>query len=257
MRAIAAVLGCLIVVGAASASSAVDVVALPKPGFPPPARDVDPAGARLVLVSRSYRDPAVLYIPQGGFTVPAWAPKVFRGARLHYGNRSGRRILLLYGADGASTRYVVAADAKLRRLTYAFDFDTFTKPSNGSWVEPVTWAREVGSVLYVSNSHSTYASASKGRNAYVSAIDVPHKRTLWRSRALVANARTFAVSRDFLVTGYGFTAEPDFLYLLDRKTGRVLDRLELPTAPEVVKLRGNRVHVRMYDGTVVARIVGG
>jgi hypothetical protein len=65
------------------------------------------------------------------------------------------------------------------------------------------------------------------------------------------------VSDEYLVTGYGFTAEPDFLYLLDRKTGRVLDRLELPTAPEVVKLRGNRVHVRTHDGTVVARIVGG
>jgi hypothetical protein len=46
-----------------------------------------------------------------------------------------------------------------------------------------------------------------------------------------------------------------FLYLLDRGTGRVLDRLAVPSAPEIVKLRGGRLHVRTYDRQLVARIV--
>jgi len=66
--------------------------------------------------------------------------------------------------------------------------------------------------------------------------------------------RTFVVSRNLIVAGYGFTAESDFLYLLDRRTGKVLDRLAMPTAPEVIKLRGNKLHVRTYDHDVVARI---
>lgn len=90
----------------------------------------------------------------------------------------------------------------------------------------------------------------------MSAIDVARKRTLWRSPALVANARTFVVTGDLIVSGYGFTREPDFLYLLDRRTGKVLDRLELPTAPEVIRLRDGRLHVRTYDHDVVARIAG-
>ena len=72
------------------------------------------------------------------------------------------------------------------------------------------------------------------------------KRRLWRSKALVANAQTFAVTPDYLLTGYGFTAEPDYLYLLDRRTGRVVERLSLPSGPERIT-RGEelrRAHVR-------------
>jgi hypothetical protein len=58
------------------------------------------------------------------------------------------------------------------------------------------------------------------------------------------------------VSGYGFTAEPDFLYLLDRRTGGVLDRLALPTGPEIVRKRGNKLHVRTYDHVVVAQTIG-
>ena len=110
-------------------------------------------------------------------------------------------------------------------------------------------------MVYVSNTHLTYATATNGRNAYITAIDPEQGKTLWRSPALVANARTFVVTGDLIVAGYGFTAEPDFLYLLDRRSGRVLDRLEVPSAPEVIKLRGDRLLVRTYDRQVVARIV--
>jgi hypothetical protein len=89
----------------------------------------------------------------------------------------------------------------------------------------------------------------------VGAVDLETSRPLWRSPALVANARTFVVTGDLIVSGYGFTAEPDFLYLLDRRTGKVLDRLAVPSAPEVIKLRGDRLHVRTYDRQIVARIV--
>jgi hypothetical protein len=71
----------------------------------------------------------------------------------------------------------------------------------------------------------------------------------------VANARTFVLAGELIVAGYSFTAEPDYLYLLDRRTGNVLDRLAVPSAPEVIKLRANRLHVRTYDRQIVARIL--
>ena len=64
-------------------------------------------------------------------------------------------------------------------------------------------------MLYVSKSHLTYGPQTRGRNAYLTAIDLATKKTLWRSLALVANARTFVVSEDLIVAGYGFTAELD------------------------------------------------
>jgi outer membrane protein assembly factor BamB len=152
-------------------------------------------------------------------------------------------------------RLLVGANPRNQGLRYGFDFTAYTQPPNRADFEQLVWAREVQRVLYVSNSHFTYASQTRGRNAYVSAIDLETRKLLWRSPALVANARTFVVSGDLLVTGYGFTAEPDFLYLLDRRTGKVLDRLAVSSAPEVIRLRGDRLHVRTYDRQVVARIV--
>ncbi len=81
-----------------------------------------------------------------------------------------------------------------------------------------------------------------------------HARSSGAARARRERA-TFVVSGDLIVSGYGFTAEPDFLYLLDRRTGKVLDRLAVPSAPEVIRLRGERLFVRTYDRDVVARIV--
>ena len=57
-----------------------------------------------------------------------------------------------------------------------------------------------------------------------------------------------------LVTGYGFTREPDFLYVLDRRTGNALDRLELPKAPERISLRAGVLHIRTYDHDLIVRI---
>ena len=63
---------------------------------------------------------------------------------------------------------------------------------------------------------------------------------LWQSPSLVANADGFAVVGDVIVTGYGFTAEPDYLYALDRQHRPVLDRLSLPTGPERITSKGTQ-----------------
>lgn len=244
----------LVAVATAHAGTIPEPVVLARPSFPAPAKDVAPTGPRLVLVSSVPRDPGLL--PPGRPAPPSWAPRSFRGDDLQSAIRQERRLFLLYGPDAASGRHLVRADLRTQGLLDAYDFRAFTRPPRGGWFEPVTWARESDGVLYVSNAHLTYATATRGRNAYVSAVDLGHKRTLWRSSALVANARTFVVTGELIVTGYGFTREPDFLYLLERRTGKVLDRLELPSAPEIVRLRDGRLHVRTYDHDVVARIAG-
>jgi outer membrane protein assembly factor BamB len=247
MRVIFAVLA-LVAAPIALAGSIPGPVVLPTPHFPPPATEVPPTGPRLVLVSSGYRDPGIL--PPERPAPPSWAPRAFRGAELDDVVRQQGNVFLVYGG-----RYVVGARAGTQALRYALDVGTFTQPPNRGELEPVTWVRESDGIVYVSNSHLTYAAQTKGRNAYLSAIDLERKKTLWRSRALVANGRTFVVTGDLIVSGYGFTAEPDFLYLLDRRTGRVLDRLAVPSAPETVKLRGGRLHVRTYDRQLVVRIV--
>jgi hypothetical protein len=163
-------------------------------------------------------------------------------------------VFLVYGSGGAG-RYPVSADGRTHELRYTFDFVTYTTPPGGGEIEEVTWAREADGVLYVEHRHLTYDTATHGRNGYISPIDLSTLKFHWRSPALVASASTFVLDGGY-ISGYGFTAEPDFLYLLDRGTGRVLDRLTLPTAPEIIRRRGNTLHVRTYDHVVVAQTIG-
>jgi hypothetical protein len=127
--------------------------------------------------------------------------------------------LLIYGNDGSSGRYVVSPGR------YAFDFGKYAWPP-------------------------------RGLNGYLNAIDLKTKKLLWRSPTQVANAEDFVMLNTVLVSGYGFTDEPDYLYAISRKTGRVVARLPLPNAPEHITRRGSTLYVRTYDHDLVVRVSG-
>jgi hypothetical protein len=59
-----------------------------------------------------------------------------------------------------------------------------------------------------------------------------------------------------LISGYGFTSEPDYLYAIDRRTARVRGRLLLPSSPERIARHGNLLTVDTYDRRLVVRVVG-
>jgi len=190
--------------------------------------------------------------------LPAGTPTSFRGLRLVSAIRQPSRLLLVYGQNFAAGRYLLAR--RQGTSLYGFDFVNFAyapRPLPGErrfvFQEP-NWAAEIGGALLVQHSHSTYARSSRGLNAYVTAVDLATAKVRWRSRPLVANASTFAVVKDALVTGYGFTKEPDFLFVIDRGTGAVLQRLPLPSLPEYVIAKGNAVYVRTYDHDLLFRV---
>jgi hypothetical protein len=170
---------------------------------------------------------------------------------------------VLYGIDGASARYIVSLREQRPGIRYALDLEGLT---HAPAVSPaarellyaqVTWVREADGVLYVQNAHPTYAKSSTGRNAAITAIDLRTRKVLWRSPSLVANAQTFVLAPgNRLVTGYGFTREPDFVHVLDRTTGKVLDRLPVRDAPERITRSGNQIRVTTYTRSLVLRLRG-
>jgi hypothetical protein len=211
-------------------ASAGTLTTLPRPTFPGPA--AAPSGPhRLVLLSSTRVGVSNLGISSISVSGPS-----FHGLPPQSIFSTANRKFVLYGRDGSTGRYLVA---------YA-----------GLVYEQPMWAQERNGVLYVENAHLTYAAASYNRNAYITAIDLKMRRAIWRSPALVANAFNFLVTSRYVIAGYGFTNEPDYLYVLDRQTGRVLDRLLLPNGPERITLRGNVVHVRTYDHVVLAHLRG-
>ena len=158
---------------------------------------------------------------------------------------SGDRLILIYGG-----RYVAIVNGSTTE--YVLDFEAYRHPpkANPQWaefaVEDVTFAHVEGTVLYVSNGGGSYAREVFGKKAFMSAIDLTTGKLIWRSDPLVAGS-TFGIVGDFIATGYGFTDEPDNLFLLRRDTGKVAAKAHLDSAPESVVVSGTRVHVESYS----------
>jgi hypothetical protein len=262
----------IVLLGApASAAGAGDWSAklLPAPSFPeaPPSAPARSQGPRLERVSskpneitdqdawftrnglpRPERDPGSL---------PEDIPRQFRDATLVRAFTGGDSLFLLYGKDFGDLRYLMAANPKTFAFKYGYDFQRWEHPPEefGDFTnQRVLWAVEEDGTLYVSHGHSTYAKDSRGRNAYLTAINPKTDEILWRSPSLVANANTFVVLGDLIVSGYGFTAEPDFLYLIDRKTGQVTGRHPVKTGPEQILLKDDQIFVRCYNTDEVFRV---
>ena len=157
---------------------------------------------------------------------------------------SGDRIILVYGG-----RYVAIVNGST--IEHVLDFEAYRHPpkANPQWaefaVEDVTYALVVGTVLYVSNGGGSYAREVFGKKGFMSAIDLTTGKLIWRSEALVSNS-TFGIIGDYVATGYGFTDEPDSLFLLRRDTGKFAAKAHVDSAPHAVTVSGNRVHVEAY-----------
>ncbi len=190
-------------------------------------------------------------------SLPESIPREFRDAVLVRGFVGGDALFLLYGKDFGTLWYLMAVDPTTHAFRYGYDFKRWQHPpgEDGEFTnQNVIWAVEKDGTLYVSHGHNTYAKDSRGLNAYVTAINPKTDAILWRSAPLVANARTFLVLGDLIVTGYGFTAEPDFLYLLDRKSGTVAARQPVKTGPEMILVKDDLVYVRCYNTDDVYRL---
>ncbi|MCV2489931.1 serine/threonine protein kinase [Geodermatophilus sp. YIM 151500] len=189
---------------------------------------------------------------------PAGVPTTYRGRPLARVLDLPEATFLLYG-ERAAPSVLVALDPTNEEVRYAYDFQRFVMaPEFAEGEQPyvaqgIRWAREVDGVLYVSHAHRTYSASSAGMNAYITAIDLTSGQRLWRSPPLVANSENFEILQDRIVTGYGFTSEPDWLYVLDRGTGAPTGALELASAPEYLVAKDGSLFVRCYDVDYVIR----
>lgn len=184
-------------------------------------------------------------------TLPPEVPLELGPARLRRAISHPDHAILFYQAGDGPT-IVVVLDGHGEVIT-ALDFAAWRVapggiPADAEFVaQHPMWAQMEGSVLFISHGHRTYARSSGGKNAYVSALRLPEGELLWRSDPLVANAANFLVRDGFIISGYGFTAEPDFLFVLDAKTGKTVQKIKVPSGPDYILEKGDRLFVRTYD----------
>jgi len=158
------------------------------------------------------------------------------------------RLLLIYGG-----RYLAIIKGSMTEAF--FDLESYRHPPqvdplNAEFaVADVTYALVRDGTVFIANGGGSYAKEMGGKKGFVTAIDFKSGELLWRSEPLVHGAGPFVFWRDFLITGYGFTAEPDFAYMLRRDTGEVAAKTSIKSAPDDFVLQGDRLRIETYDHT--------
>jgi hypothetical protein len=176
--------------------------------------------------------------------IPESAPKSYKGQPLMAIWSTSTRRFFVYGKDIYKARYLLAEAAVGGRIEHAFDAKAY-----GS----IAWAEIVGEMLYLSNTAGNL-SAADGGGARIYAVNLASNSLQWSSPKKTCHGQ-FAVIAGSLVCGYGFTGEPDYIYVLDRFDGALIQTVKLKTAADWLIQKGEKLYVRCYNTDDVYSIV--
>ncbi len=143
-------------------------------------------------------------------------------------------------------------DKDMTNMLYNFDLgDLCNGPDNeeqrtSATTQYIRYATIVDNTLYVEIGHQGYAS-EEAWSSYIVAIDLETNELLFRTEPLVANADNFVIVGDTIICGYGFTDEPDYIYLIDRFTGEKYETIPVITAASQFVVVGDTLYVATYN----------
>lgn len=102
----------------------------------------------------------------------------------------------------------------------------------------------VDGVLYMGYLYNGYAMPD---TCFMMAYDLENDKVLWRSEDQSFNTMNFLIKGDVIFCGYGFTAEKDYLYQIDRHTGKVIAKAELKKMPDMMAFKDNQLYIHTYS----------
>ena len=108
--------------------------------------------------------------------------------------------------------------------TWIYDFTSFG--IHDQFQPYIHYAIARNGWLYVALAHDTYQETNPD-TAFILAVSMNSGKVIWRSNNLVCNASNFLILDNTIVCGYGFTAEPDFVYTIDILTGKTMGKLPI------------------------------
>jgi hypothetical protein len=100
--------------------------------------------------------------------------------------------------------------------------------------------------LYFNEACQSYSAEASGRCSSLVRIDPATAKVEWRTGPLVSN-NVIHVHGPWVIAGYGFTREPDFLHFVDRQTGAVVLRQPLDSAHSYLEVRDGRLYVITHN----------
>ena len=104
-----------------------------------------------------------------------------------------------------------------------------------------------GSTLYFNEACITYSREAGGRCSQLVAVDWKSGKELWRTGFRTSN-NVFLIHGDYIIGGYGFTAEPSAVNIFRKRDGRLLHTRALKTRSFP---GGNHDHLAIGPGNVL------
>lgn len=166
---------------------------------------------------------------------------------IYYGERAGAN-----SDFGVNPTLVVITSPNLSDVLHVYDFSNFSVSqfANKSELDytkiSVSDVTIEDNILYAKVCHRTYSSSSSGYNAYLVAVDLMTQNIKWMTKPLTCNANYY-IYEDVIFTGYGFTNEDDYIYIIDKASGSRLKTIKIEKGPDFFAVKDNKLYVRTYS----------
>jgi len=150
--------------------------------------------------------------------------------------------------DSSNCDYVVSSYARCGDVRWSIRLGDLLSREDALEVQDIRLHEDV---LYFNEACQSYSKDAGGTCSSLVAADPREGEVLWRTKPLVSNGRFF-VADDYIVAGYGFTAEKDTLSIVRRSDGEVMKTQRLPKAPQDIRLlEPGVIQVVVYPGTAL------
>jgi outer membrane protein assembly factor BamB len=137
---------------------------------------------------------------------------------------------MLYAPDGALVWNIV--------LNKLFSRDDFIE------IQDIRLDTASG-LVYMNEACITYAKEAENKCSSLLCLDPVKETVLWRTPSLVSN-NMFLLTDKLIICGYGFTAEKDYVFTLDKESGKILTKTQVESAPEYYEIKDNALYVLAY-----------
>ena len=111
-------------------------------------------------------------------------------------------------------------------------------------VQDVRWDGE-NQYLMFNMACPSYASEINGKGSKLHCYDVAKKKMVWETNWLTSND-IFTFDDQFVYCAYGFTSEKDYLFLLDKFTGKVYSKIPMAKKVDYMELNVQNDQKQLY-----------
>lgn len=169
---------------------------------------------------------------------------------------TGGYLITTYGENWGNARQIVITDEAQKTLYAAYDFENWKfspKTVRMGNTQTVHDFIIEGNILYIAHGTNGYSDGAGYQTGYITAFDMENNEIIWTTQPMSCNSG-FDIVGNSIICGYGFTSEPDYLFVLDKYSGQRIHKIPLKKKVDYVVPKGDKAYVRTYSYDYVFRI---